>query len=282
MRTLLTGRSMQYPEIDPVLFSLGPLTVHWYAVSYMVGIGAVWWLVSWRARARADLDWDSEQISDLLFYGVLGVIIGGRMGYMFFYNFPVLLGDPLALFRIWEGGMSFHGGMIGVFIGAWWYARKTGRTFFSITDFIAPAIPVALGTGRLGNFANAELPGRVSDVPWALIYPGDIVARHPSSLYQAFLEGVVLFSLLWVYSRKPRPEMAVSGLFLIGYAVLRICAEFFRQPDAHIGFIAFGWVTMGQVLSLPMLLFGIGFMGYGYRNYPLPAGGANNRNGKSK
>lgn len=256
---------MQYPDIDPVAISLGPLTVHWYALSYMVGIGLVWWLTSRRAERRADLDWNSEQISDLLFYCVLGVILGGRVGYMLFYNLPVLFDDPLALFRIWEGGMSFHGGMLGVFTGAWWFARKQKKSFFAVTDFIAPAIPVALGCGRLGNFANGELPGRVTDVPWALVFPGDVVARHPSSLYQAVLEGVVLFGLMWTYSMKPRPRMAVSGLFLIGYGCLRMVSEFFREPDAHIGFVAFNWVTMGQVLSVPMVLFGIAFMVAAYR-----------------
>ena len=262
---------MQYPEIDPVAISLGPLSVHWYALSYMVGIGLVWWLVSRRASNRADIPWNAEQISDLLFYCVLGVILGGRIGYIFFYNAGVLLDDPLALVRLWEGGMSFHGGMIGVTLGAWWFAHKNGQSIFAVIDAIAPAIPVALGCGRLGNFANAELPGRVTDVPWALVYPGDVVARHPSSLYQAVLEGVVLFGLLWVYSRKPRPEMAVSGLFLIGYGGLRLFSEFFREPDTHIGFIAFGWVTMGQVLSVPMVLLGVALMVFAYRRNARPA-----------
>lgn len=262
---------MQYPSIDPIAISLGPLSIHWYALSYMVGIGAVWWLTSQRAKRRADLDWNAEQISDLLFYCVLGVILGGRIGYMLFYNLPAVADDPLSLFRLWEGGMSFHGGMLGVFAGAWWFARKTNRSFFSVTDFFAPAIPVALGLGRLGNFVNGELPGRESDVAWALVYPGDVVTRHPSSLYQAFAEGVVLFALLWLYSRKPRPEMAVSGLFLIGYGSLRIITEFFREPDTHIGFIALNMVTMGQILSLPMVMFGIAFMIYAYRYNARPA-----------
>ncbi len=256
---------MHYPDIDPIAVSLGPLSIHWYAISYLVGIGAVWWLVTWRARRREDIDWTEEQISDLLFYGVLGVILGGRMGYMLFYNFHVLVDEPLSLFRIWQGGMSFHGGLIGVVLGALIYARRHGRTLFSVVDMIAPAIPVALGCGRLGNFVNAELPGRVTDVPWALIYPGDVVGRHPSSLYQAFLEGVVLFALMWIFSRRPRPEPSVSGLFLIGYGGLRFVSEFFREPDAHIGFVAFDWLTLGQLLSIPMVLLGLAFMAYGYR-----------------
>lgn len=256
---------MPYPEIDPVAISLGPLSIHWYALSYLIGIGLAWWLVGQRAKRRADLDWNPEQISDLLFYAVLGVILGGRLGYMLFYNLSAVMSDPLSLLRIWEGGMSFHGGLLGVLFAVWYYGRRQGRSFFSVTDFIAPAIPVALGCGRLGNFANAELPGRVTDVPWALVYPGDVVARHPSALYQALLEGVVLFAILWVYSRRPRPEMAVSGLFLLGYGGLRIGSEFFRKPDAHIGFIAFDWLTMGQLLSLPMVLLGIASMAWAYR-----------------
>ncbi|XOV90743.1 MAG: prolipoprotein diacylglyceryl transferase [Pseudomonadota bacterium] len=255
-----------YPDIDPVAISLGPLSIHWYALSYMVGIAITWWLVGYRARHRPDLDWNPEQISDLVFYGVLGVIVGGRLGYVLFYNLPVLAADPLSLFRIWEGGMSFHGGMLGVLVGMYLYARWHGRHFFQITDYIAPAIPIALGCGRLGNFANGELPGRVTDLPWALVYPGDVVGRHPSSLYQFVLEGIVLFALMWVYSNRPRPMMAVSGLFLLGYGSLRIVAEFFREPDAHIGFIAWGWVTVGQTLSLPMALAGAGMMVFAYRS----------------
>lgn len=265
MRLFARVPTMPYPDIDPIAISLGPFAIHWYALSYMAGIGLVWWLVKYRARRREDFDWTDEQISDLVFYGVLGVILGGRIGYMLFYNIGALADNPLALFKIWQGGMSFHGGMLGVLAGMLVYARKHGRSFFSITDFIAPAIPVALGFGRLGNFANAELPGRESDVAWAFIYPGDTVPRHPSSLYQAILEGLVLFGLLWSWSARRRPEMAVSGLFLIGYGALRMVSEFFREPDAHIGFIAFDWLTTGQLLSVPMVLAGIGLMVWAYR-----------------
>lgn len=254
---------MHYPDIDPVLISIGPVSIHWYAISYLVGIGFAWWLLGRRARVTG-MPWNDEQISDLVFYVVLGVILGGRIGYMFFYNFDALLAAPLSLFKIWQGGMSFHGGMLGVIAGLYAYSRVNKRPFFSVTDFIAPGAPIALGSGRLGNFANAELPGRVTDVPWGLIYPGDVVTRHPSSLYQFALEGPVLFAILWLFSRRPRPEMAVSGLFLIGYGSLRIISELFREPDAHIGFVAFGWVTMGQVLSLPMLALGFGLMIYTY------------------
>jgi phosphatidylglycerol:prolipoprotein diacylglycerol transferase len=253
----------QYPDIDPIAISLGPINIHWYAISYLVGICLVWWLIESRTR-RKQLPWTSEQISDLVFYAALGVILGGRIGYVLFYNLSVFLTDPLILLQVWKGGMSFHGGMLGVLIAMTVYGRKTNRTFFEITDFIAPAIPVALGCGRLGNFINGELPGRVTDVPWALVYPGDTVARHPSSLYQALLEGLVLFSVLWLYSAKPRPRMAVSGAFLVGYGLLRVVSETFREPDAHLGFIAFDWLTMGQLLSVPIVLLGAGILIYSY------------------
>jgi phosphatidylglycerol---prolipoprotein diacylglyceryl transferase len=254
----------KYPDIDPVLISLGPIKIHWYAISYLAGLGIVWWLLNRRVRQQK-LDWNSDQIADLVFYGALGVIIGGRLGYMLFYNLDSLLANPLMLFRVWEGGMSFHGGMIGVFAGMYVYGRWHARAFFDITDFIAPAVPIALGCGRLGNFANGELPGRPTDVPWALIYPGDSIGRHPSSLYQFLLEGLVLFLILWTFSARKRPRMAVSGAFLLGYGCLRIVSEFFREPDLHIGFVAGNWVTLGQVLSLPMVLIGGAFLAYSYR-----------------
>lgn len=253
-----------YPRIDPVLVHIGPLSIHWYAISYLVGISLVWWVLTRRARAD-DIAWNEEQLSDLLFYLVLGVIVGGRLGYMLFYDMPDLLANPLSLFKVWEGGMSFHGGMLGVFAGMFVYARRNGRAFFDVSDYIAPGIPLALGCGRLGNFANTELPGRITDVPWAVIFPGEAVGRHPSSLYQALLEGPFLFTVMWLFSAKPRPRMAVSGLFLIGYGSLRVFSEFFRQPDPQLGFIAFGWLTMGQLLSVPMILFGIAFLVYSYR-----------------
>ena len=253
-----------YPDIDPIAISLGPISIHWYAISYLVGIGIAWRVGLWRVQQDKRFNWNGDQISDLIFYAVLGVIVGGRLGYMLFYNFDVVLASPLTLFKIWQGGMSFHGGMLGVFAGMYIYSRWHHRTFFSVTDFIAPMVPLALGSGRLGNFANTELPGRVTDVPWAVIFPGELVARHPSSLYQFFLEGPVLFAVLWIFSRKKRPEMAVSGLFLIGYGLLRVVSEFFREPDAHINFVAFGWLTMGQILSVPMVVIGVVFMAYAY------------------
>jgi len=252
-----------YPEIDPVVFSIGPVSIHWYAVSYLVGISLVWWTLGLRNRHYAS-GYSDQDLSDLVFYAVLGVLLGGRIGYMLFYGLDNLIENPLSALRIWEGGMSFHGGLLGVLIGVALFARRKGRTFFAVTDFIAPSIPLALGCGRIGNFINAELPGRVTDVSWALVYPGDTVGRHPSSLYQATLEGPVLFALLWIFARGRRPEMAVSGLFLVGYGSFRIVTELFREPDAHMGFILGGWLTAGQILSIPMVLLGVVFMAYSY------------------
>lgn len=252
-----------YPNLDPVAISLGPISIHWYAISYLVGIGLVWWTLGYRNRHYAS-GYSDEEVSDLVFFAVLGVLLGGRIGYMLFYGMENLMANPASALRVWEGGMSFHGGLIGVLLGVLWFARKTGRTFFQITDFIAPSIPIALGCGRIGNFINAELPGRVTEVPWGLVYPGELVARHPSSLYQAMLEGPVLFVLLWVFAMKPRPVMAVSGLFLVGYGLLRIFSETFRLPDSHLGFVLFDQVTQGQLLSLPMVLLGAGFIAYSY------------------
>lgn len=254
----------QYPEIDPVAIAFGPVRIHWYAISYLVGIGLAWLLLRYRTR-RDGLNWRSDDLSDIIFYAVLGVLLGGRIGYMLFYGLDGLVNDPLSALKIWQGGMSFHGGLLGVIIALYIYGRRRGRAFFSITDFIAPAVPLALGCGRIGNFINTELPGRVSDLPWAVVYPGDLVARHPSSLYQALLEGPLLFALLWIYSAKPRPRMAVSGLFLLGYGSLRLVSEVFREPDSHMGFILFEGVTAGQLLSLPMAFIGIGMLAYSYR-----------------
>jgi len=250
-----------YPDIDPIAISVGPISIHWYAISYLVGIGLVWFILRRRTQ-RNNLGWTDDDLSDMVFYCVLGVLLGGRIGYMLFYGFDNLVRDPLSALKIWQGGMSFHGGLLGVLVAVILFARKRGVSFFQVTDFIAPGIPLALGCGRIGNFINAELPGRVADVPWALIYPGEAVGRHPSSLYQAVLEGVVLFAFLWIYSMRPRPVMAVSGMFLIGYGSLRMFSEFFREPDAHMGYILFDWVTTGQLLSLPMVLLGIFLLFY--------------------
>ncbi|KTD42678.1 prolipoprotein diacylglyceryl transferase [Legionella parisiensis] len=247
---------LTFPYINPVAFSIGPLQVHWYGLMYLIGIVSGWLLGHWRAK-HYQLDWTSEQISDLIFYAALGVIIGGRVGYMLFYNFPELLHDPLSLFKIWQGGMSFHGGLLGVALALWFFSLKSKKSFLEIGDFIAPLVPIGLGAGRIGNFINGELWGRVTDMPWGMVYGHvDNQPRHPSELYEFGMEGVGLFLLVWIYARKSRPVGRVSAVFLMGYAVCRIIAEFFRQPDPQLGYIAFGWLTMGQILSIPMLLLG--------------------------
>lgn len=255
---------LMYPHLNPIAFSLGPLKVHWYGLMYAVGFLSVWMLATLRSK-RSNSTWTSEQVSDLIFYGAMGVIIGGRIGYMLFYDLPHLLEEPLSLFKVWLGGMSFHGGLLGVLCAFWLFARKTKKTFFEVADFIAPLVPVGLATGRIGNFINGELWGRVTDVPWAMIFPrADALPRHPSQLYEFFLEGVILFTVLWIFSNKPKPRMATSGLFLLLYGVFRMILEFFRQPDVPLGFIAFGWLTMGQLLSIPMVILGIWLLWQAY------------------
>lgn len=252
---------MKHPWIDPVALSLGPVDIHWYGLMYLLGFGAAWWLG--RLRARTTPGWDPASIGDMIFYGALGVVIGGRVGYILFYDLQSYLDAPLNVLKVWEGGMSFHGGLVGVLIAIWLFARKTDKRFFEVGDFVAPLVPIGIGAGRIGNFINGELWGRVSDLPWAMVFADPRAGglpRHPSQLYEAFLEGLVLFAILWLYSRKPRPTMSVSGLFLLCYGVFRFAVEFTRMPDAHIGFIAGDWMTMGQLLSAPMILAGIALM----------------------
>lgn len=259
---------LTYPDIDPVAIQLGPFAIHWYGLMYLVGFVGGWWLGRVRARRPGSL-WRPEQVGDMLFYIALGVVLGGRIGYVLFYNLPAFLSDPLLLFRVWQGGMSFHGGFLGVLLAGWWYSRSQGRHFFELTDFIAPLVPVGLAAGRLGNFINGELWGRVTNVPWGVIFPhAGPLPRHPSQLYELALEGVVLFVILWWYSAKPRPLMAVSALFLFCYGAFRFSVEFVREPDAHLGFIAFDWLTMGQVLSAPMIVGGLGLLWWAYRRKP--------------
>ncbi len=257
---------LQYPSIDPVAVSIGSLKIHWYGIMYLVGFFMAWFLG--RIRAKRSSQWGIEEIEDLIFYAALGVVLGGRIGYILFYNFGHFLDNPIILFQVWKGGMSFHGGLLGVLFAMWWYARKTQRSFFMVTDFIAPLVPLGLAAGRLGNFINAELWGRPTDVAWAMIFPTDPLqlARHPSMLYELVLEGGVLFIILWIYSQKSRPVMAISSLFLIFYGSFRFIIEFFRQPDAHLSYIAFNWLTMGMLLSLPMILLGVGMYIFSIKN----------------
>lgn len=256
---------LTYPDINPVALQIGPLAIHWYGIMYIVAFGSAWGLATWRT-SRHPGRWTAEQISDLVFYGALGAVIGGRLGSMFFYNFQQFLAEPLWLFKVWEGGMSFHGGFLGVMAAFYWYSRKLQRPYFEVLDFIAPMAPFGLGAGRLGNFIGGELWGRPTSVPWGMVFPHvDDLPRHPSQLYELGLEGIVLFTLMWWFSSQPRPRYAVSGLFGLGYGSLRFFVEFFRQPDVDIGFIAFGWLTMGQLLSLPMIIAGVALLIMAYR-----------------
>ena len=255
-----------HPDFDPVAFSLGPLHVRWYGLMYLLGFLAGWALGRYRA-SRPNSGWTAAQVDDLVFYIALGVILGGRIGYILFYGFSGFLRDPLALFRVWEGGMSFHGGFLGVLLAMALFARKHHKAFWPTVDFIAPLITPGLFFGRIGNFINGELWGRVTDLPWGMVFrqTGDGLPRHPSQLYEAALEGVALFLIVWLFSAKPRPTMAVSGVFALSYGVFRLLVEFVRQPDAQLGYLAFGWVTMGQVLSLPLIAVGIILLTLAYR-----------------
>ncbi|PIV34614.1 MAG: prolipoprotein diacylglyceryl transferase [Lysobacterales bacterium CG02_land_8_20_14_3_00_62_12] len=287
-----------FHDIDPVAWQIGPLAVHWYGLTYLCAFATAYWLGLHRLRAGR-LGINAEQFSDLLFVGMLGVILGGRIGYMLVYGRDELAADPLSLLRVWEGGMSFHGGLVGVLLAGLWWSRKQQRAVFDVIDFVAPLVPLGLGFGRLGNFIGGELWGRQSDLPWAMIFPKsfehpgvdletlraqaaagllDAQARHPSQLYQALLEGLLLFLIVWFYSAKPRPRYAVSGLFALGYGLFRFAVEFVREPDAQMGFIAFDWMTTGQLLSLPLVLVGLGLLWLSRRRpvstFPLPGGAA--------
>ncbi|CAB1370680.1 prolipoprotein diacylglyceryl transferase [Denitratisoma oestradiolicum] len=256
-----------YPQLDPVALRLGPLAVHWYGLMYLAGF--ILFVVLGRVRMARGLapGWSRQDIDDLLFYGVLGVILGGRLGQVLFYEPGYYLVHPAEILAVWKGGMSFHGGFLGVLVAMALWGKKTGRSFFQVTDFIAPLVPTGLLAGRIGNFINGELWGRVADpaLPWSMIFPHvDTLPRHPSQLYQAGMEGLLLFLILWFYGARPRPLRALSGAFLVGYGVFRWLGEYFREPDAGI----FGHsytVSMGQWLSLPMVLIGVLLIFIAYR-----------------
>lgn len=280
---------LAFPQFDPVIFSIGPVSLHWYGLMYLVGFVFAMWLAVRRAN-RPGSGWTKEEVENLLYAGFLGVFLGGRIGYVLFYNLPLFLDNPLYLFKVWDGGMSFHGGLLGVIIVMAVFAYRTKRHFFQVADFIAPMIPFGLGAGRLGNFINGELWGRVTTTtPWAMLFPGSraedqallpthpqwqalfdqygVLPRHPSQIYELLLEGVVLFIILNVFIRKPRPLGSVSGLFLMGYGAFRIIVEFFRQPDAQLGLFDDA-ISMGQILSLPMIIAGLIMFIWAYRRRP--------------
>ena len=250
-----------YPEIDPVAFALGPVRVHWYGLMYVVGFIAGWWLARKRAAAPGST-WKPVDVDDLIFFAAIGVIAGGRLGWILFYGFDTVRADPLAILRVWQGGMSFHGGLAGVMIAIALFARRRGRRIADVFDFMAPLPAIGLGAGRIGNFINGELWGKPTDLPWGMLVDGQVL--HPSQLYEAALEGLVLFLVLWWFTSRPRPRLAPAGLFLVLYAVFRFAIEFVRVPDADIGYLAFDWLTMGQLLSLPVLIAGLGMLAFAY------------------
>lgn len=257
----MTDSYLPFPNIDPVIFEIGSVALHWYGVMYLIGFVAAWGLAKRRLYRTG---WNEEQLSDLLFYGFIGVILGGRLGYVFFYQFDLFLNDPSYLFKIWTGGMSFHGGLLGVIAALWFFAKKRAVGLLTVGDFVAPLVPIGLGMGRIGNFINAELWGRTTDVPWAFVFPNaGPLPRHPSQLYEFFLEGVVLFAILWLVSIKPRPTGLISGLFLMCYGAFRFIVEFFREPDAHIGLYG-NYLSQGQLLSLPMIAIGLAIIVFAF------------------
>ena len=267
-------------QIDPIALSLGPLKIHWYGLMYLVGFAVAWWLGRSRIRAGRLPGVDEQGFGDLMFYGMLGVVLGGRLGYILFYDLKTYLEHPLQVFQVWQGGMSFHGGLLGVCAAVWWWSRKRGLHFMDTIEFVAPLVPPGLGLGRIGNFINGELWGKLTNANWGVVFPASLpepyasmdpatlraqfesgalnaFARHPSQLYQAVLEGLVLFVVLWIFSSRPRPRYAVGGMFVLLYGIFRFVVEFVRVPDAQLQYLAFGWLTMGQLLSVPLILLGL-------------------------
>ena len=257
---------MKYIVIDPVIADLGFVKVYWYGVMYLLAFLSAYLLA--RYRIKSEVLWNTKHVDDLIFYGALGAVLGGRLGYLMFYNWSVFISNPLTFFNFQNGGMSFHGGFLGVLLAMVIFNKKYQFTFFQTTDFIAPLIPLGLGFGRIGNFINGELWGRVTDSSWGILAPdqsGLWEKRFPTQLYEAFLEGFVLFCILWLFSNKKPQVMATSSLFLIFYGIFRFIIEFVRAPDSHIGYLAFDWLTMGQLLSIPMIFIGIYLLIKSYR-----------------
>jgi phosphatidylglycerol:prolipoprotein diacylglycerol transferase len=265
---------LSYPDIDPVAIALGPLKIHWYGLTYLGGLAFAWWLAARRTR-RPDAPLSRPQVDDLIFWSALGIVLGGRIGYALFYGGERLAQDPTWILRVWQGGMSFHGGFIGVVLAVFLFARRHRVRFANLLDFVAPLASLGLALGRLGNFIGQELWGRPTDVPWAMVFPADPLQlpRHPSQLYQFALEGMLLLVIMLWFTRRPRPTWAAAGVFSLGYGLLRFSAEFFREPDAHIGFQAFGWMTRGQLLCLPMILLGLYLLWRAYGRDARPAPG---------
>lgn len=255
---------LTYPSISPVAFYIGSWPVYWYGLMYLIGFLAGWGLLALRLRT-SPRGFTQDQLSDVCFFAALGAIVGGRLGYMFFYDWRVLFSDPLLIFQTWKGGMSFHGGLLGVLVALLYCARKIKQPLLALTDLIAPVVPIGLGAGRIGNFINGELWGRVTEGPWGMVFPNaGSLPRHPSQLYEFALEGLLLFVILWLYSWKPKPLGAISGLFALCYGLFRSGVEFFREPDAQIGYLAWGWLTEGQLLSLPLIVVGIVLLVWAY------------------
>ncbi|MBT8449841.1 MAG: prolipoprotein diacylglyceryl transferase [Gammaproteobacteria bacterium] len=267
--TIIDPNIFTIPAFELFSMTIGPISLKWYGLMYLLGLISAWLLA--HHRAKKSTNWTPEHISDVIFYAFLGIVIGGRVGYVIFYQFDRFISEPLYLLKITEGGMSFHGGFLGVLLAFLYFGRKANKTFFEISDFFAPFVPIGLGLGRIGNFINGELYGRIADasVPWAMRFPSDpdYLLRHPSQLYQAFLEGLLLFILLMWFSAKPRPRMAVSGLFALAYGCFRFFVEFYRQPDAQLGLLQLN-LSMGQWLSMPMIVLGVYLLYLAYKNAP--------------
>jgi phosphatidylglycerol:prolipoprotein diacylglycerol transferase len=254
---------MLIPEIDPIAIQIGPLAIRWYGLTWLAAFSSIYFLIQ-----RYQKDLNDDQISDLMFYSLLGAILGGRAGYVFFYSVDQFLSNPLSIFFIWQGGLSFHGGLLGVLVACFWLSKKWDLRFFWLMDRVAPYVAPGLGFVRLGNFMNSELLGRPTDQSWGFIFPSDPlgIMRHPSQLYQAFGEGIILFSYMLFIVRKPKPMMNISGHFLTGYGVIRFLSEFFRTPDQHIGFVL-DFFTRGQLLSVPMIVIGLFLIYHSHRKH---------------